>query len=213
MTNLAIFASGRGTNAEAIIHHFRNSTEVTVALIVCNNSAAGVLEVANKHQIPVAFASKKDFYESHKLVATLKQHQINFIALAGFLWLVPQYLLELFPHKIINIHPALLPKHGGKGMYGRKVHEAVLQAHEKETGITIHYVNEHFDEGEIIFQATCKVEQHDTAETVESKVRKLELEFYPKTIEQLLTKNEAPRTPLSKGEGSPGGEALTETIF
>lgn len=202
MTNLAIFASGRGTNAEAIINHFKNSTEVTVGLVVCNNPGAGVLEVANKHNIPVAVVSKKGFYESRELVALLKKHQINFIALAGFLWLVPEYLLELFPHKIINIHPALLPKHGGKGMYGKKVHEAVLQAHEKETGITIHYVNEHFDEGEIIFQATCKVEPDDTVARVEEKVRKLELEYYPKTIEQLLMKSETARTPLSFGEGA-----------
>lgn len=188
MINLAIFASGRGTNAEAIINHFKNSKEVTVALVVCNNPEAGVLEVANKHNIPITFVSKKGFYESHELVAILKQYQISFIALAGFLWLVPHYLLELYQHKIINIHPALLPKHGGKGMYGRKVHEAVLQAKEKETGITIHYVNEHFDEGEIIFQAACKVEPNDTAEAVEAKVRKLELEYYPKTIEQLLIK-------------------------
>ncbi|MDZ4847622.1 MAG: phosphoribosylglycinamide formyltransferase [Chitinophagales bacterium] len=188
MTNLAIFASGRGTNTEAIINHFRNSTEVKVALIVCNNPYAGVLDVAKKFQIPVALVSKKSFYKSHELTATLKQNHIHFIVLAGFLWLVPKYLLELYPHKIINIHPALLPKHGGKGMYGRNVHEAVVQAKENETGITIHYVNEHFDKGEIIFQTTCNVEQSDTAERVEANVRRLELEFYPKAIEQLLIK-------------------------
>lgn len=188
MLNLAIFASGKGTNAEAIIQHFKKSIRVQVALIVCNNPKAGVLAVAQKNGIPVVLVSKKDLYESHELVEVLKQHRINFIALAGFLWLVPQYLLELYPRKIVNIHPALLPKHGGMGMYGRKVHEAVVNAKETETGITIHFVNEHFDEGEIIFQATCTVEPHDTAETVEAKVRKLELEYYPKTIEQLLIK-------------------------
>lgn len=188
MTNLAIFASGRGTNAEAIIRHFKKSTSVKAALIVCNNPDAGALDVANKHGIPATLVSKKGLYESQELAGILKQHHINFIALAGFLWLVPRYLLELYPQRIINIHPALLPKHGGKGMYGRRVHEAVVQAGEKETGITIHYVNERFDEGEIIFQATCKVEPDDTAETVEAKVRKLELEHYPKTIEQLLIK-------------------------
>jgi len=188
MTNLAVFASGQGTNAEAIIQYFGKSSEVSVTLVVCNNPDAGVVAVAKKHQIPLSLVNKKSFYDSVELLDVLKRHEVRFIVLAGFLWQVPEYLLKSYPGKIINIHPALLPKYGGKGMYGRRVHEAVLKGQEKESGITIHYVNENYDEGEIIFQAKCPVETGDDAASLEAKVRRLELEYYPKTIEKLLIK-------------------------
>lgn len=188
MINLAIFASGKGTNAEAIIQYFRENTEISVALIVTGNPKAGVAEVAKKYGIPLATISQQILYRSTQLLETLRQHQIGFIALAGFIWLVPAYIINEFHGKIINIHPALLPKYGGKGMYGRKVHEAVLNGKEKESGITVHHVNERFDEGTIIFQAKCSVDPSDDAASLEMKVRKLELEHYPKVIEKLLIK-------------------------
>lgn len=191
MTHLAIFASGKGTNAEAIINYFWKSTETSVALVVCNNPDAKVIEVAKKYHIPLSLINKKSFYDSQELLDVLKRHEITLIVLAGFLWQVPDYLLKHYPHKIINIHPALLPKHGGKGMYGRKVHEAVLKGMEKESGITIHYVNENYDKGEIIFQARCAVESTDNAASLEARVRQLELEHYPKVIEKVLMKEPA----------------------
>ena len=188
MTNIAVFASGKGTNAEAIIEYFRKSREISIELIVSNNPESGVIAVAKKYGIPVQLVTKGSFYHSSELLESIRERKIGFIVLAGFLWLLPDYLLEAFPNKIVNVHPALLPRHGGKGMYGRKVHEAVLNAKEKETGITVHYVNENYDEGEVIFQASCRVEQNDTPGSLEAKVRKLELEHYPKVIEKLLLK-------------------------
>ena len=191
MIHLAIFASGRGTNAEAIINYFRNSSEVRVALLVCNTPEAEALQVAERHGIPAILVNRDRFYHSDELLDVMRKHQISFIVLAGFLWLIPKYLLETFPSKIVNVHPALLPRHGGKGMYGKKVHEAVLKAKEKESGITVHYVNENFDEGEIIFQAKCKVEPGDDAASLEARVRKLEYAHYPKVIEKILTNETA----------------------
>ncbi len=188
MTHLAIFASGKGTNAEAIINYFRGNREISVAMVVCNNPDAGVLDIARKHAIPVSVITQKNLDEPREFLEVLKRHEIGFIVLAGFLWLIPKYLLDEFPDKIINIHPALLPKHGGRGLFGKRVHESVLKANEEETGITVHYVNEHFDEGEIIFQAKCSVEPGDTTATLEARVRQLELEHYPKVIEKLLLK-------------------------
>ncbi len=188
MIQLAVFASGSGTNAEEIIRFFREHRLVQVGLVVCNNPEAGVVEVARKYEIPVALVSKKSFYESSALLEILQKHGIDFIVLAGFLWLIPGYLLAQFPDKIINIHPALLPKFGGAGMYGRKVHEAVLQAKENTSGITIHYVNEQYDAGRIIFQATCPVGDNDTPESLAAKVRQLEHRHYPRIIEQLFIK-------------------------
>lgn len=145
-----------------------------------------MIEVARRNGIPVKLITRESFYHTTELLEVLKQHSIGFIALAGFLWLVPKYVLDEFPNKIVNIHPALLPKHGGKGMYGNKVHEAVLHAKDRKTGITVHYVNERFDEGEIIFQAMCSVQPDDDAASLEAKVHRLEHHYYPRVIEKLL---------------------------
>ncbi len=186
MIKLAIFASGRGTNAEAIITYFAKNGEISTALIVSNNPRAGVLEVAKKFGIPAELVTQHDLYSSSKLPELLRRYGVDFIALAGFMRLVPPSVLEAFPGKVVNIHPALLPRHGGKGMYGERVHEAVLRAGDKETGITIHHVNERFDEGEVIFQAKCAVEPGDDVAALQAKVQQLEHLHYPKVIEQLI---------------------------
>lgn len=188
MHRLAIFSSGTGSNAGAIIRHFQDDPAVEVALLICNNPRAKVLDVGHQFKIDAIVIDKQSFYQDSSLLDSLKTYRIDFIVLAGFLWMIPQYLLDQYPNRIINIHPALLPKFGGKGMYGSKVHEAVLAAGEKETGITIHYVNEKYDEGEVIFQAKCPVDKHlDTPETVRKKVQALEHKFYPQIIGQLLS--------------------------
>jgi len=186
MTKLAIFASGRGTNAEAIIRYFAKNKEISAALVVSNNPRAGVLEVAKKFGIPTEVVAQQELHATGKLPELLRRYGIDFIALAGFMRLVPPSVLEAFPGKVVNIHPALLPRHGGRGMYGERVHEAVLRAGDKETGITIHYVNERFDEGEIIFQAKCAVEPGDDVPALQAKVQQLEHLHYPKLIEQLI---------------------------
>lgn len=157
-------------------------------MVFCNNPNARVIERVEKLQVPVFLFDKKDFYESDRIVSLLKKMQIDLIVLAGFLWLLPEKFIKAFPDKIINIHPALLPKYGGKGFYGTKVHEAVLKSGEKKSGITIHYVNENFDEGKTIAQFVCEVNQSDTPESLAAKIHKLECEHYPKVIEQLLEK-------------------------
>jgi formyltetrahydrofolate-dependent phosphoribosylglycinamide formyltransferase len=185
---LAIFASGTGTNAQRIIDHFRNHSIIKIALIVCNKPEAGVLKIAAKENIPALLIEKEKFFRGNGYVDELKQNKIDWIVLAGFLWKIPDLLIHAFPEKIINIHPALLPKYGGKGMYGQKVHEAVLANHEKESGITIHYVDNLYDHGKIIVQSKCPVLPDDTAESLAQKVHDLEYEYYPVTIEQLVTK-------------------------
>ena len=188
MTRIAIFASGSGTNAENIINYFKRNKKIEVGCIISNKKDAFVLERAKNLNIPSAFFSKEEFNSTSKVIEYLIQSKINFIVLAGFLLKVPQNLLNLFPQNVINIHPALLPKFGGKGMYGDNVHKAVVEANETESGITIHYVNENYDEGAIIFQAKCKVEQNDTYDMVAQKVHKLEYEYFPQIIEDLLQK-------------------------
>lgn len=188
MKNIAVFASGSGTNAQKIIEHFKAGTVARVTLVVTNNCDAFVLERAKKAHIPTLIINKKSFSESHHLLDQLKKFHIDFIVLAGFLWLIPTYLIKSYPRKIVNIHPALLPKYGGKGMYGDKVHEAVIQNKETESGITIHYVNEHYDEGQIIFQAKCPVYLSDTPETLAEKIHQLEYEYFPGTIEAVIAK-------------------------
>ncbi len=188
MKNIAVFASGSGTNAQKIIDHFKAGTVARVALVVTNNPTAFVLERAKKAHIPTLLIDKKTFSESSQLLDELKKNEIDFIVLAGFLWLIPTYLIKAYPRKIVNIHPALLPKYGGKGMYGDKVHEAVIQNKETESGITIHYVNEHYDEGQIIFQAKCPVYLSDTTETLAEKIHQLEHTYFPVTIEATLAK-------------------------
>lgn len=185
--NIAIFASGTGSNARKIIEHFKNSPSVRVALVVSNKKDAGVLDIAREHGIPTQVIDRKMFYETEDLLGILKKHGIEFIVLAGFLWLVPAYLVRAFPKKMVNIHPALLPKFGGKGMYGKHVHEAVKSANETETGITIHLVNEHYDEGDIVFQTKCPVLPDDTPDDIARRVLQLEHRHFPTIIAQLLS--------------------------
>jgi phosphoribosylglycinamide formyltransferase-1 len=186
MKHLAIFASGNGTNAEAIIEYFKLHPSIKVALVVTNNPEAGVIKIAHRNKIISAIISKNAMHDPEIMGRLLTALNIDMIVLAGFLQLVPEYLLQSFPQRIINVHPALLPKHGGKGMYGIKVHEAVLANHDTETGITIHFVNEHYDEGEVILQKNIGVVAGDTLETIARKVQQLEHEWLPKTIEKLL---------------------------
>lgn len=185
--NIAIFASGSGTNAQNIAEYFENNPKINVQLILSNNKNAYVLNRAESLGIKSVTFDRKSFYETDEILQILKSEQIDFLILAGFLWLVPINLLKSFPNKIINIHPALLPKFGGKGMYGMKVHEAVVESKEKETGITIHYVNEKYDDGEIIFSAKFQVSGTDTAETVAEKIHKLEYEHFPKIIDKICS--------------------------
>ncbi len=185
MNHLAIFASGAGSNAENIIQYFRNHPRISVNLIVCNKSGAGVLEIAEKEGIPVLLIEKEPFFRGPAYVAELQAKKIDLIVLAGFLWKIPEALVRAYPGRIINIHPALLPKYGGKGMYGRFVHEAVIAAGDKETGITIHYVDEQYDHGQPIFQARVLVEPGDTPETVAKKVHFLEYEHFPRIIQEV----------------------------
>ncbi len=170
------------------MEHFKRHSEGEVVLVLSNNQDAYVLQRADNFEIPTHVFGKKDFYESDEVLNLLKNLDVNLVVLAGFLWLVPANLLKNFPNKIINIHPSLLPKFGGKGMYGDRVHQAVLDAGEEESGITIHYVNEKFDEGEIIQQGRFKIEPGDTIEMIKFKGQQLEHQLYPKVIEQLLKK-------------------------
>ncbi len=186
MKNIAIFASGKGSNAQAIINYFSQHPGIRVSLVVTNNPAAGVLQIAHQAKIVSAIVTRESLQKEELITKLLDAAGVEFIALAGFLQMVPGFLLKKFPNRIVNIHPALLPKHGGKGMYGIKVHEAVLAAKDTETGISIHYVNERYDEGETILQKKVSVEPGDTAATVAEKVQALEHEWYPKVIEQLL---------------------------
>lgn len=184
---LAIFASGGGSNARRIIEHFRGSKQVQVALVVSNKADAGVLEIAREYGVPTHLISRKSFYETEDILRILTEKSVDFVVLAGFLWLVPGYLVRAFPRKIVNIHPALLPKYGGKGMYGHHVHEAVKTAGETETGITIHFVNEHYDEGDIVFQARCPISPDDSPADIALNVLRLEHEHFPQVIENLLS--------------------------
>jgi phosphoribosylglycinamide formyltransferase 1 len=188
MQQIAIFASGAGSNAREIIRHFRNHPSVRVALIVCNKPGAGVLQIAEDEKIPTLILEKESFFRGDAYTDYLRAAEIDFIVLAGFLWKIPDRLIKAYPGKIINIHPALLPKFGGKGMYGAHVHESVIQAGEKESGITIHYVDEHYDHGQPIFQAKVKVEQTDTPETLAARIHQLEHKYYPNVIEDILIK-------------------------
>lgn len=183
MKHIVIFASGGGSNAEVIINHFKNSTEVKVVAVVCNNKNAGVIEKAHGNDVPVITINKNDLTGSN-LALKLKALRTDLIVLAGFLWLIPAHLIQEFA--IINIHPSLLPKHGGKGMYGLNVHKAVLAANDTESGMTVHKVSEEYDRGEIILQATCDVLPTDTPETLAQRVLTLEHENYVKAIEKVL---------------------------
>ena len=186
MKKLAILASGSGSNAENIANYFKGKGIAEITLILSNNPNAYVLERAKKLGIPSFVFTKKEINETEALLDAIKKSGAEWIILAGFLLKVPQNLLEAFDGKIVNIHPALLPKFGGKGMYGERVHQAVVECGETESGITIHYVNEHYYEGAIIFQAKCPVLKEDTADDVATKVHALEYEHFPKVIEELL---------------------------
>jgi phosphoribosylglycinamide formyltransferase 1 len=188
MKKIVIFASGSGTNAENIIKYFENKAIATVVAIFTNNPNAKVIERANKFQIPIEVFSKEELNKG-KILQILLDYAPDLIVLAGFLLKMPESIIESFPDKIINIHPALLPKYGGKGMYGMNVHKAVVENIEKETGITIHYVNENYDEGNIIFQKKVTVLVSDTPEVVAEKIHELEQQFFPAVIDDLLTSN------------------------
>lgn len=187
MTRIVILASGSGSNAENIVKYFENSNLITVNYILCNKKDAKVFERAHRLNVQSMYFDKKMMYESDTLLNFLKEHA-DYIILAGFLWKVPANIIEAFPNKIINIHPALLPKYGGKGMYGMHVHTAVVANQETETGITIHYVNEQYDEGAIIFQDGFKVLPTDTADDVAHKIHELEYNYFPKIIETVILK-------------------------
>lgn len=185
---LAIFASGSGTNAEAIVRYFKSHPRITVALILTNNRDAKVLERAKRYHIPSRVFTRDQF--SSEVLVWLKDEGITHIVLAGFLWLIPNAFVMAYPNKIINIHPALLPKFGGKGMYGMKVHEQVRKLNEAKTGITIHLVNEKYDDGTILYQATCDVKLTDTPHQIAENVHQLEHEWYPKVIERWVLEEE-----------------------
>jgi phosphoribosylglycinamide formyltransferase 1 len=185
---IAIFASGSGSNAQKIMEHFKRNSEAEVVLVLTNNPQAYVLQRADNFEIPSHIFSRHEFYETDNIIRLLKNLQVDLIVLAGFLWLVPPAVLKAFPNKIINLHPALLPKFGGKGMYGDHVHKAVLAAGEDESGITIHFVNEKFDEGEILHQSRFKIEAGDNLEMIKFKGQQLEHQNFPRVIESLLKK-------------------------
>ncbi len=186
MTNVAIFASGNGSNAEKIALHFKDNSRIRVKLIAANTPHAYVLTRANRLHIPT-FVFNKAMLETGEVLKTLQKNDIHFIVLAGFLLKITPDLIAAYPRQIINIHPALLPKFGGKGMYGAHVHQAVLKAGEKESGISIHLVNEHYDEGQILFQASCPVSSTDTPESLAEKIHALEYAHYAVVLEQYIT--------------------------
>lgn len=185
---IAIFASGSGSNAQKIMEHFKYHDEAEVALVLSNHAEAFVLQRADNFEVPTHVFDRQEFYESNEIVRLLNRLKIDLVVLAGFLWLVPDNLLKAYPNQIINIHPSLLPKYGGKGMYGDRVHRAVLENKDEESGISIHFVNENFDEGELIYQGRFKIEPDDTLEIIKFKGQQLEHLHYPKVIENLLRK-------------------------
>jgi len=184
MKRIAIFASGSGSNAQKIIEYFSTSKEIVVDSLWSNNESAYALIRAEKLGVETFTFESDEFYRSNEILDRLYDHRIDMIVLAGFLWLVPRNLTELFT--VVNIHPALLPKYGGKGMYGTNVHKAVLASKDKESGITIHRVNQNYDEGDIIFQATCPIVSGDTPETLAARIHELEHQHYPRIIEEVL---------------------------
>lgn len=185
--NIAILASGAGSNTQKILEHFSDRMDIGVRLIVSNKQEAGVLNIAKVASIDTFVVRRDSFYSTTDLLVELDKRNIGFIVLAGFLWLIPPYLIQHYPDRIINIHPALLPKYGGKGMYGHFVHEAVHLAKETHSGITIHYVNEKYDEGSIVFQERCEILPSDQPEDIAKKVQVLEHSYYPNVIDQLVS--------------------------
>lgn len=199
-TRLAIFASGTGTNAEKIIVHFKNNFTIKIVLIVCNNPDAGVLEIAKKNNIDILLIEKQRFVSGDNYINELIKYKIHWIILAGFLWKLPVALVKAWPLRIINIHPALLPGYGGKGMYGQHVHQAIIAAGEKESGISIHYVDELYDNGEIIMQVRCQINPSDNAETLAQKIYLLEHHHFATVIEQEILKAKNPLKESNPGD-------------
>jgi phosphoribosylglycinamide formyltransferase 1 len=186
---IAIFASGNGSNFQRIADYFAGNDAVEIAVLYSNREDAFALERAASLGIPSVVFNRNQFYSTPAILNDLQDRKIDWIVLAGFLWLVPENILRAFKDRIVNIHPALLPKYGGKGMYGMRVHEAVVATGDRKSGITIHMVNAHYDEGQIVFQASCSVLRGDTAEDVAAKIHRLEFEHFPRIIEELVTKN------------------------
>ena len=185
---IAIFASGKGTNADNIISYFEKIQNCKVSLVVTDKEDAGVLSIAERHQVDSITVNKEERKDYQHCMRELEKRDIQYIVLAGYLKKIPEALIKQFPNKIINIHPALLPSYGGKGMYGKHVHEAVIANHEKQSGITIHFVDEHYDNGDIIFQAACEVSPEDTPESLASKVHELEYAHFPRVIHEAIEK-------------------------
>ena len=185
---IAIFASGSGSNAQKLMEHFKRSVEVEIALVLTNNADAYVLQRADSFEIPSHIFDRHEFYHTDNIIDLLKNLDIDLIILAGFLWLIPKNLIQEYPGRIINIHPAILPKYGGKGMYGDFVHKAIMEANEPEGGITIHYVNENYDEGDYIYQAKYRIDKGDNLEMVKFKGQQLEHLHYPRIVEGIIKK-------------------------
>jgi len=183
--NLAVFASGKGSNAKNIFSYFSTSSKICVALFCTNSLSSGVVDLSKQKNVPLFVFNKKDLDDFSVVHERLVLHKIHFIVLAGFLLKIPKSLILCYPKKIINLHPSLLPKHGGQGMYGKYVHQSVIEAKEKESGISVHFVNSEYDKGVIVFQKTCVVDKNETASSLEKKIRVLELSFFPKVIEEI----------------------------
>jgi phosphoribosylglycinamide formyltransferase-1 len=188
MTGLAIFISGSGTNMQRIATYFKHHAQISVNLIVCNNPEAGAIAKAKALDIPLLMIDRNSLKNTQKLIEELRKFEIDWLILAGFLWLIPQTLIKAFPSKIVNIHPALLPAYGGKGMYGENVHQAVIKNKEKFSGITIHFVNEQYDAGAIIFQQQLEIQPNDTPSSLADRIHQLEHKYYPEVIENLIQK-------------------------
>jgi phosphoribosylglycinamide formyltransferase-1 len=187
MNIIALFASGSGTNVENIINYFKQSSKINIGVVFVNNPHAGVIERATRANVPVHLFDRTDFYDTQKVWSALQEYRVNYVVLAGFLWLLPDSLVHHFPRRILNIHPALLPAYGGKGMYGMHVHRAVVAGKESQSGITIHEVNGEYDRGTVIFQAVCPVAPNDTPESLAAKVHELEYLHFPRIIEEWVT--------------------------
>lgn len=188
VVRIALFASGRGSNAEALMRHFQHHPFIHICALFTNNPRAAVIDIAQSFRVPVVVFTKEE-WQTGKVLNQLQTLHINYILLAGFLWLVPQDIIQHYRHRILNIHPSLLPKYGGKGMYGKHVHEAVIQAGEKESGISIHLIDEAYDRGKILFQKTIEVLEKDTAETLAKRINELELAYYGPVAEEYIRAN------------------------
>ncbi len=188
MWNVTIFASGSGSNAENIFNYFKDSKLVRVGLLITDNPKAFVIERCRRHSVPCLVLSKRLIDDTDFMLGVLRDFRTNFVVLAGYIKLVPDYIVAAFDQRIVNIHPSLLPKHGGKGMYGNRVHQSVLDSGDKESGITIHFIDNDYDRGSVIFQAKCPVLPDDTADSLAQRVHALEYEYYPNVIEDTIIK-------------------------